>query len=342
MTYDEFRHMFTEFISEAAKRMDLTLGREKPKSINMESDYISLTTEDGKHTVYVSIEERYREFNAGRDIGEMAESIVKGVIPFVKNMPEVPPYIMDKAKESLYLAAVNKEMNRHLLQGIPYKEIGDLVIIPRLNIGNDSYGMANVTLTEDIMAELKLTKEEIMEHALRNTEAKGINIMSLSSVVAEAFKKELGLFPPENEEEREMMEYLLENENTDRDVMYIMTNEQKAEGAGLISSRNAMEQAYEKFGEDFYILPSSRHELMLVPKSTINQLDVGVLKEILNEENREVVLKRDYLSDSVYQYHHKTKSITLADDLTKNISNRETLIKDRMDQAFKMPGRVKM
>lgn len=341
MDYEEFKKMFMEKITEAAERMNMDVSKVDPLTINRDADYIGIDTRDGKHQVNVSVEERYREFCLGRDIGEMTESIVKGVIPFIKDMPEIPPFIADNAKDMLYLSAVNMKMNKHLLKGIPYDTVGDLAIIPRLNIGQDRYGQANVTLTKAIFEELKLTKEEVMEIAGRNTDNRGININSLSSIVFDAYQKNMEPFPPESDEERELIDCLLANE--DKDIMYVMTNDNLTESAALINSKKAMDKAYDKLGEDFYILPSSRHDLMIVPESVCSSLgDVEGLKEILTEANRETISKRDYLSDSVYRYDHRTRSVTMVSEVTKDIAEDKVLAKadEQTTQMLKSPARA--
>lgn len=49
--------------------------------------------------------------------------------------------------------------------------------------------------------------------------------------------------------------------------MYCLTNSAKIDGAGLILQGNIMQQIGEIVGGDFYILPSSCHEVIVVPET---------------------------------------------------------------------------
>ena len=55
------------------------------------------------------------------------------------------------------------------------------------------------------------------------------------------------------------------------------------------------------------ILPSSRHEVILVPRS--NPMSVKQMEDLVRDANRAVVAPKDRLSDHVYRYHSKDRSI---------------------------------
>ena len=63
-----------------------------------------------------------------------------------------------------------------------------------------------------------------------------------------------------------------------------------------------------KKGTDMYILPSSIHEVILLPSDRIN--DPTKLLSMVHDANTTVVSIGDVLSDSVYYYDRKTDHIT--------------------------------
>jgi len=63
-----------------------------------------------------------------------------------------------------------------------------------------------------------------------------------------------------------------------------------------------------KKGADMYILPSSIHEVILLPSDRIN--DPTELLSMVHDANTTVVSIGDVLSDSVYYYDRKTDHIT--------------------------------
>lgn len=48
------------------------------------------------------------------------------------------------------------------------------------------------------------------------------------------------------------------------DLMFVLSNKQKVNGAAALLDKDIMQKIVEKFGEDFYILPSSVHECIIV------------------------------------------------------------------------------
>lgn len=65
----------------------------------------------------------------------------------------------------------------------------------------------------------------------------------------------------------------------------------------------------ERLGNDLYILPSSIHEVLLLPVSmgTPEEL-AGIVKEV----NRTLVLPEERLSDSVYRYDRESGKVRIA------------------------------
>ena len=82
--------------------------------------------------------------------------------------------------------------------------------------------------------------------------------------------------------------------------MYILTNKQKLNGASALLDSKMMEAIYERIGE-FYILPSSTHEVIVCSFS--NRMDVEDLRTMVKEVNDTQVAPEDLLSYSVYSYN---------------------------------------
>ena len=59
-----------------------------------------------------------------------------------------------------------------------------------------------------------------------------------------------------------------------------------------------------KQGSNLYILPSSVHELIVIPESRLGNIDMALsgLKNMVETVNKEEVSSEDKLSDSVYYY----------------------------------------
>ena len=62
---------------------------------------------------------------------------------------------------------------------------------------------------------------------------------------------------------------------------------------------------------DFYILPSSLHEIILMREDMAPEMET--LREMVQEINSTQVLVEDYLSDSIYYYDRNTKEVTIVE-----------------------------
>lgn len=82
--------------------------------------------------------------------------------------------------------------------------------------------------------------------------------------------------------------------------MFVLTNELKLNGAAAILDTDLMLEIFEKIGE-FYILPSSIHEVLIVPMSS--NIHVNELKAMVKEANDTQVSPEDRLSYSIYSYN---------------------------------------
>ena len=67
----------------------------------------------------------------------------------------------------------------------------------------------------------------------------------------------------------------------------------------------------EKVGGDFFILPSSIHELLVVPKQ--DGMELSDLEAMVKEVNATQVAPEEKLSDHVYEYDAKEKELYRAD-----------------------------
>ena len=92
--------------------------------------------------------------------------------------------------------------------------------------------------------------------------------------------------------------------------MYVCSNTSKINGAGVILYENLLKDFAQKVGTDFYILPSSVHETLLIPVS--DQFDVDTLRAMVCEVNMTQVAPEEQLSDQVYLYSRECDQIRIA------------------------------
>ena len=83
-------------------------------------------------------------------------------------------------------------------------------------------------------------------------------------------------------------------------TFYVMTNRRKTYGAATMLYKDALKTFAENTGRGFYIIPSSVHEVLLVPETL--GIPAKELKEMLTDVNDTIVSPEDILDKDVYHY----------------------------------------
>lgn len=94
-------------------------------------------------------------------------------------------------------------------------------------------------------------------------------------------------------------------------AMYICITKARRRGAAGIFSMELIRKQAEELGCDFYILPSSLHEVILMREDMAPEMDI--LEDMVRDINRTQVLAEDYLSDSIYYYDRESKKVTIVE-----------------------------
>lgn len=103
----------------------------------------------------------------------------------------------------------------------------------------------------------------------------------------------------------------LENYTSMEYTGYVLTTKNKMYGAVMFLSHESVLEDYSNiFQSDIAIIPSSLHEVLLLP-ITGNE-EIRILNSMVKEVNQEGVEPDDILSDHIYIYNRKDKTITSA------------------------------
>ena len=244
---------------------------------------------DAAPTLYV--DEMYRAYKDGADIGYLATEMANmynGSRGSVK-----PPEIdlsYDKVKDNLTVRLLEKKRNREFLSNMPHVSVGHgLAVIADINMGEERGGDWRVAVNNNVLESLGVDRETLFADAMKN-----------SAIVEPAMLIDMSnaLFAPSARVN------LLDRDEpiSPEDVggMYVLTNASGSLGAATLFYPDVKEKAAELIGGDYYILPSSTHEVILVPDSA--EISESDLCDMVKQANRSVVEEKDILSDNVYHY----------------------------------------
>lgn len=183
---------------------------------------------------------------------------------------------------------VNYEKNKEILEDCPHIRLYDLAVTFRWVARIDDVGVSTSLITNKQVKEWGVSVNDLVLAARQNTPR---------------------LFPAQIIDMEEMLAGMVSFILYPSDIpMYILTNKQELNGASALLYGDVLKDFANKKGADMYILPSSIHEVIMVPADRIN--DPTKLLSIVHDANTTVVSIGDVLSDSVYYYDRKTDYIT--------------------------------
>ena len=93
--------------------------------------------------------------------------------------------------------------------------------------------------------------------------------------------------------------------------MYILTNKEKLNGAVQMMNEGVLKATAEMLGKDIMIIPSSVHEVLLIP-SEGHETEADTLRQMVREVNDTQLALNEILSYHVYRYSHQTGKIAIA------------------------------
>lgn len=195
------------------------------------------------------------------------------------------PLSTEYIQQHMYVAVVNTEMNSKTLVRCPHKKITNLSVIVKCDLGEDR----SLWVTNEFVPVFQKSAEEIIEQAKANSIKEGFTFREMRQVIQNAFSNDT---PMQNH----ISEMWDAAEALD---IYVITTPRGFDGASVIVSRDFMKDVYEKFGEAFYILPASRHEVLALPVSKAST-EIAEFAAIMSSINATEEEPRDWLSDDVY------------------------------------------
>lgn len=227
--------------------------------------------------------------DAAKEVFEMYQNIETPEIEMNVEKWIDRKFILDHVEYRL----VNAERNAEKLKDIPKKKIADLVAIYRVVASAGEDGMMSYVLTKVILDRSGISFEELDEAAKKNTEKSGFSVRTMSEVMCELMGVNVGQ----------------EIEEPDGPQMYILTNARKLHGANIMLYKEYLEIAAEKMNGDFYIIPSSIHELIAVP---VSAQGLEQLREMVKEVNDNQLTPEEILGYEVYRYNRETGEVEVA------------------------------
>ena len=204
------------------------------------------------------------------------------------------------APESIIMSLVNTGQNREMLGYMPHREFEDLSIIYKYVIDTQN-PVESVPVTVEMAERIGMGEEEFFNAAVENTRKLFPPTAELlNDIIVEMFMD--GGFS--EEAAREMGSAI-------QTPIYCISNKMCINGAVSMLYGDVIHGLSERLGGDLYIMPLSVHEVMAVPTEGVTPKE---LAELVEKNNMSRISLNERLSNQVYHYDRKQRTLSLATD----------------------------
>ncbi len=205
----------------------------------------------------------------------------------------------EEIKERVIYKLINTEKNKELLKDIPHIEFLDLSIVFQCLILQEEFGFSSILIHNVHIKLWDISVEKLYEATKENTpRLLPYQIKSMQQVLFEIMKKQ------------NTKEYSSEDcikHSTNNIPMFVLSNQHKVEGASCILYPNVLHDFADTINSNFYIIPSSIHEVLLLPTKTTEE-SASILS-MIQEINDTQVSVEEILSYSLYFYDKRTDKV---------------------------------
>ena len=323
MDFEEFTQQVAKevkrFLPEKYDNAEITL-QEVTKNNDQQLTGLMIKMEDTNIAPNIYLEGYFEQYQDGKDIEDIVRDIadvrVKHEMSQDFDVSKLTDF--DQVKDHIICKLVNAEMNKDYLADKPFTPVEDLAVIYAIDLGGNESGHMSAPITNKLLESYGITEKELHDIAIHNLAESQIEFKTMRDVLVD-------MMFPEGIQEGDPRAFMLPPEE-ENPSMYVLSNADKLNGAAAILDSKTMEDISEKLGGDFIVLPSSIHEVIVLPVN--EDMDRQTLEAMVQDVNAGQVAPEERLSDHVYMYDSQAKELVRADKMEERRQGRETAQKD--------------
>lgn len=190
---------------------------------------------------------------------------------------------------------VNTGRNREFLEDVPHREFLDLSLVYGVEVCGLEQGIGTIRIHNSHLGLWGVEEEDLFAAVRENmAHMEDATLESMSDVLMDLTGVNLC-------------------SDAEKDFLYVLSNKNRLNGAVQMMNERMLETAADRIGEDFIILPSSLHELLLVPDGNRGGTEeyVRELADTVREVNDTHLKPWDILSYHVYRYEKETGKLAI-------------------------------
>lgn len=210
----------------------------------------------------------------------------------------------EQAKEMLFPELIPQKGNEDVLAQHPHDKLEDMAVVYRLDLHSGDGTMMSARVNQAILEAFGVSAEQMKKDALENApHTHPATFRSMEEVMSAM----MGMPMPEPD--------------FGQSRLYVASTETMNRGAGVIAYPDFLQEASEKMGGSFFILPSSIHELLFLRDD--GDITRQELASMVRSVNASEVNPAEQLSNNVYHYDGKDRVFELAEKYEARKTERQ-------------------
>lgn len=229
----------------------------------------------------------------------------------------------DTVKDKINCRLINASQHAEELSGRPHTMVDDLAVTYHIEIGKSERGSMTAPITNMLMEQYGVDTKDLHTLALSNMEhLTPASFKGMSETMTELLLPDAMSNGMSREEAEQVLQDLFPQGQSE--AMYVLSNKERLHGAAALLNESIMDEVTGKLGKEYYILPSSIHEVLIVPKT--EGMDISDLKNMVCDVNATQVSPKERLSDNVYAYDAREHTLFRVDRMAERSQEKKPSI----------------
>lgn len=302
MEYEAFKEKIKDAVQELCADGESVVTVRVMKNNALWHDAIEVKKDGEAITPAVYLDDYYEKYLAGTDLSTIADEImlINRFKPFAQEVPAEKLYDFQFVKDRIIYRLINTGRNTILLDTVPHRDFFDMSVVYYIGMDSgDGDAFLAVPVRNGHMALWGIDEAELYRLACANTSRIFPTVIrKMSDLLDELYYGETYDAACAEEEASE--------ERGFEEKLYVASNGRTFFGASSMLDNNALDDFAAQNGE-FYIIPSSIHEIILVPAG--EGTDMKKLSELVNDISETNSGFENFLSDCLYRYDTDNRSV---------------------------------
>lgn len=255
--------------------------------------------EKNKKKIMIIVHEKENDDTTAFEVNQLVECIKNGRFSVkkaaeklveaykIKETPEERKILLTRefVLENVTYKLINKQRNAKKLESVPHKDILDLAATYKVTYNAEDGRNIVIELDNETIETVNVSLDELDAAARKNTSKHGFIVMSMPH---------LGIASEEEET-----------------IMHVITNPECHEGAIAMLYKDCLAKVAEVYDDNVIILPSSIHEIIVMPETQV-KTHLSDLKEIIfGVNNEDCIAEDEVLGDLPYRFDKTTGELSI-------------------------------